>query len=369
MLINTKHVILLILFHSSLSQNEILSNIKELKKPLKFFTNFLDKFRNYHVVFHADPLTIRFVDKMLIYVKNFESTYNIYNHETYNEIFVRPNVSRVLNVLLSESDEFFAKINSYEIVKYTDVVVFVFWEASSFEFVKNTRDILRLAGNMLAVHLTEKLQTVFRACYYCGTKSGKYQRIYATNTSKFHLNPEAEKLLQLDDFKNLQQHKLNAMFTQYYPFVYCPLARGNICPNLGGIEGYFIQTMSEKLNFSYTVNTLESGTFFNMIQNIHKQKYDFAFGGISITKDRMPLIQYTMQYNNEDYVFLYLLKLRFREIFHKFVEPFRSYVVWTLYIFCYVLFCVILHAYNLIHKTFRNLGFVHISWVGVCNSQ
>lgn len=117
-----------------------------------------------------------------------------------------------------------------------------------------------------------------------------------------------------------------------------------ICLDIRGIESDFMRTMSQKLNFSFVVHLLDSSaSFFNMIQYVNAHKADIAFGGISVTADRIPLVQFSIQYNFEDYHFLYVMSLTYGEIFDKFLEPFSAVYVWTLYLISFVLLSVFLY--------------------------
>lgn len=225
-------------------------------------------------------------------------------------------------------------------------------------------NVIKLAGNVVLLKMEEKIQ-IFKMCFYCGDFSKKLIKVQ-----------NFEKELRPSSFTDLKGHLIHVVYVQYFPFVHCKTNSTKIfvagerkiliCTEMRGIESDFLKTMAQKLNFTYVVHVLDSNySFFNMIQYVNAQKADIAFGGISITADRIPLVQFSKQYNFENYHFMYLLKLTFEDIFDKFWDPFRAYFVWSLYFASFLLLSISLFVALKIRKdnSRKKISLIHVFWV------
>lgn len=105
--------------------------------------------------------------------------------------------------------------------------------------------------------------------------------------------------------------------------------------------------------------------WFNMIELVNKSEVDFAIGGISLTEERIPMVQFTNVFNYENYNLLYLFNLKFGEIFDNFMSPFKALFIWSLYFVSYLVFSLILYlSWKIkIRKKKLELSFTGSIWV------
>ncbi|GLV37289.1 Eye-enriched kainate receptor [Carabus blaptoides fortunei] len=245
-----------------------------------------------------------------------------------------------------------SKINS------NDIVIF-FGRHLQSNIRKDALEILKLAGNILLYEQSNLYNNymIYHACYYCGQQSTRF-KLLLNSTTNNTINPKDVQPVAL---RNLQGHLLHTVFIQYHPFVYCnekklkeTIVNGVkvlACNDVGGIESNLLQTISEKLNFTFLVHTLNSSaSFFDMIMHINARKADISFGGVTMSEERIPFVQFSNQYNFEGYVFLYVLTWTFEKIFAKFMEPFRAVAVWMLYIISFLVLSLLVYTIRRIKK-------------------
>lgn len=345
----------------------------------KVLSKLLQNFAEFDIIFHANATTMHFANdllKTLSLSKRF-NTYNVYKDDlTVAEQFKRKKSWNILNIVLTQDATTWGRFNDSNKLNHRDVVLFVFTSDNFFtKLLQDGVTILKISGNTLALQIINKVAMVYRICYYCGKDSLKPILIYSSNTTQNYTDSNLKELLLPNDFKDLNGHVLHFIYVQYFPFAYCKTPVKEIfiknrrivnCVTSAGIESNLVRIMSQKLNFSYLVHTLDpNGSFFDMIMYVNKNLADIAFGGISITEERTPLIQFSDQFNSEDYVFLYRLQPNFRQVFSKFVEPFHDYIVWLLFYISYLICCCMLHIYSWINKKIKVYGILYIFWVSI----
>lgn len=349
---------------------------------LKVLTKFLQNFADFHIIFHANATTIHFANELLktLSLSKSLNTYHVYKDDlTMTENYKRKNLSNILNIVLTENVTTWGRFNDSNKLNHRDVVLFVFTTNNFLtKLITHGITILKITGNTLALQIINRVTMVYRICYYCGNDSLKSVLMYSSNDTNNNANNNLKQLLLPNDFKDLNGHVLHLIYVQYFPFAYCKSPAKEMfinnrrivtCAASAGVESNLVKIISQKLNFSYLVHTLDpNGSFFDMIIYVHKNLADFAFGGISITVERMPLIQFSDQFNSEDYYFLYRLQLNFRQVFSKFVEPFHEKIVWFLFYISYLVCCYVLYVYARVNKKLNISGILYIFWVSIfCN--
>lgn len=342
------------------SQNVSLFLNDIMKEPeiTRIFSRLLHKYIKFEIIFHTESQYVEYVGKVIHYF-----TYNhsgvtdflIYNHDksVSDNLFVRPNVSKTVNFLLSSKSEVWKSLAVPEKIQYRDVVIFVTMGNGSVQRTVNTRgiDFIKLAGKVLLLEIIPHHGvSFFDICYYCGSRSMKLYFFEKTHNS--HLNTTRSRFMP-NKFLNLYGHKLKVVFIPYFPYTRCNNYSTNnlnkknttLCLNVQGIESELLKIISKKMNFTYEVHVMNYNlSFMDMIQYINERKADIAFGGISMTIERIPLVQFTKQYNSEEFTFLYLFNIGIPEVFIKFVEPFNAITVWILYFIAFVILCFLLHT-------------------------
>lgn len=347
----------------------------------KFFTNFLQKFRGFHLIFHYHTTNLFYVSNVVMIINSSDDvTYSsllLYNHDLGNDVdFRRPKVTKTVNVLFDYNEDLWAFLAKPENIKSSDVLVFVGDEALKKRIGQFGEDLLKLAGNVLVLQLEEFEVVIYKTCYYCGTASKSFQLLEVSNYST--ITSHSRTFLPYN-FKNLNGHLLHTTFINYFPYILCHenttkpyeknAKKSILCTLPLGVESHLLSLMSKKLNFTYLIHFMDpDASFFNMVQFVNKKEADIAFGGISMTADRIPLVQFTKQYNFEDYNFLYLFDLTFTEIFNNFVAPFSAAMVWGLYFSGFFILSVVLYlAFKLRLDIYAFFDYHYSLWVSSGN--
>lgn len=332
-----------------------------MKEPeiSRIFSRLLHKYKKFEIIFHTESQYVEHVGKVIHYF-----TYNhsevvtdflIYNHDkcVSDNLFIRPNVSQTVNFLFTNKSELWKSLAVPEKIQYRDVVIFVTMGNGSVQSTVNTHGInfVKLAGKVLLLEIIPHHGvSLFNICYYCGSRSMKLHFFEKTHNSNLK---SKRSTFMPSKFLNLRRHKLKVVFIPYFPYTSCnnyslnTLNEENttLCLNVQGIESELLKIISKKLNFIYDVHVMNYNvSFMDMIKYINEQKADIAFGGISMTIERIPLVQFTKQYNSEEFTFLYQFNIGIPEVFIKFVEPFNAITVWILYLIAFVILSLLLHT-------------------------
>lgn len=354
-----------IIFNPITYQYSLYSTVDSFQQQsARDFANFLQNYQNFLIIFHTDFRSVHFVNAVISLLNSPEDLSNlplsveVYNYDTLNTSFIRSNVSYAVDILMVNKTNIWSSLGSPSKVISNDVIIF-FGRHLQETIRKDALEILKLAGNIILYELSNVSDnyTVYSTCYYCGYQSTQFKLLLNSTTN----NTIDPKHVQPLTMLNLQGHLLHTVFIQYHPFVYCndkelkqTIVNGAkvlACNDVRGIESNLLQTISEKLNFTYLVHTLNtSSSFFDMIMHVNAGKADISFGGVSMTEDRIPFVQFSKMYNFEGYVFLYVLKWPFAEIFATFIERFRAVDVWILYIISFLVFSLLVYMIRRIQK-------------------
>lgn len=366
----------LIYFNSSyyLNTNDTVSNTW-----INYLTYILQRFEYFHIIFHcynANTTEVNILSQN-INVKNAKSEYwpiFVYNYNT-NKIFRRPNVSQIVHVIYDFDEELTNILASSNSIHPNDVIIFL----SKFEIRNKITSIgenfIKIGGKTLLIQLNQEIIKIYKICFYCGEKSKKFELLQSSE----HINKEIKNSSLLPSkFANLNGHIFYFCFIQYFPLITCKSNAtrkinkkiknlSNVeCTNISGIEGNLLQAVSKYLNLTYKIFFMspEAG-WFNMIELVHNNEIDIAIGGISITVDRVPLVQFTKLFNFENFNFLYVFDLTFQDIFDNFISPFSAGFVWSLFFGTFFVLSVSLYITFLV-KVEDGYGRINLSnslWV------
>lgn len=346
----------------------------------RIFSRLLHKYKAYQIIFHTEN---KFVEHVGVVISYF--TYNttsagrsltnflIFNYEKLDttQSFIRPNVSRCVNFLFSNKTNLWNSIATADKINSNDVVIFVQQgNGTSKKMHSRGVEFVKLAGKVILLEIVPHHGiTLYDTCYYCGEKSMVYNFMEKTHNTKLHTKKSR---LMPSLFRDLNGHKFKVVFISYFPYINCEKFPENsgepivICRDVQGIENEMMKTISKLMNFTYDIYMMNpSASFFDMICYINEKKADIAFGGISMTMDRIPLVQFTKQYNSEEFTFLYLFSIGIPEVFLKFIEPFNAMIVWFLYAIAVTLLSSLLYTALQLKIKYkkRNLSFFECVWV------
>lgn len=376
-------IILLFYYHEQVENAHTSLFIKEYLFETKvslFFAELLLKYKDFLIVFHAEEQTVRHIDTVIRYfiynaaIRNETQVTNfmIYNHDKKLEYdFRRPNASKIVNLLFFNKSNFWQSLSMHEKINANDVVILIgSYKNLREKVLRKGEEFVKIAGKVLLTEFTQDGSiNLYDICYYCGINSMRFRLIENTNTSMLKTSPC--KFLP-KKFKNLHGHLFKVIFISYFPYIFCnelnetSSNETTICNEAGGIESEMMKIISSKLNFTYEVHQMNrNASFVDMIKYIRARKADIAFGGISITVDRIPIVQFTKQYNREDFTFLYLIQLTLDEVFDKFIEPFNAISVWSLYgLIFFLLSFLLFTALKIgIHHRYQTVSIYECIWV------
>lgn len=356
------------------SSSVLLNGIDEESLLTKFLVNLLYKYEDFQMVFHVNRKTEESVNDIVQYLYKNRTlvSFVVYNYDKLqiDAEFIRPEVPNIVHLLFPKNVSYWHWLNGYNKITYNDVIVFVAEnENLRSRIVEEELKIIRLAGKILLLESVENTTiNLYETCFYCGNMSKKFFRLENSTTSHLLLN----------NFRNLNRHLLHLIFIPNFPYLHCTKSRMelwkkgdmDICLTLIGIEGHMIRLISKKMNFKFVAVMMESNTsYIEMLKYVNTRKADFAFGAITLSLDRISLIQYTKQFHSEAYTFVYVSIMSFGEIFQKFLEPFQPFTVWMLFFLCFALLATVLYVILKVERNVKlsNITLAQSFWVSNIN--
>lgn len=180
-------------------ENNYLNKISDSEKTeiYEYFSNFLQKFCDFNIIFHGTNQNIFHVNNVvkrinLITLKNPSySTVLIYNHDLTKQEFIRPQVSKIVNVIFDFDLILWKYLGTYKIIHASDVVIFISNYDMREILKENGEYFSRFAGNVLLIYNKDKKGiNVFKTCYYCGKNSKKFFNLEITNDTDTKIKSE-----------------------------------------------------------------------------------------------------------------------------------------------------------------------------------
>lgn len=376
-------IVLLIVFYWFYETHSILNlpgNNTSTVSQMRDLTKFLQKFKDFSLVFHFYTPTATYVNQVVQQINVLENNYSyacilMYNHDNFTQSIERPTVYKVLHIFFGINEYLCSLLAQPDKIKSSDVVMFVSQEDIRQSIVTHGENILKMAGKTLFLHSENSVVNIYKICYYCGQKSKRFYLIYTSRDANKKANDSDIFPSKFHDFNG---HLFYFTFIPYFPVISCEGNKTNLhnknvkllssteCTDIGGIEGILLKALSRKLNFTYVIYFMSPDAgWFDMVKLVHNKDVDIAIGGISMTVDRIPLVQFTKVFNFEDFNILYMFDLTFQEVFHNFMTPFSAGQVWGFYLTTFLVVSAALYLALKIEigQIYSNTSFGDSLWV------
>lgn len=313
--------------------------------------------KDFETFFHFDNGYTTLVDKIIMDInsKTMKSVNLIYYDENVinsNDLFIRPLVRKILNVIiLSDMESFGLFLNVSENVNEHDEALFIIPNIDIDKTFLSADWHIKIFGKILVIMVDVKQQVSVNAiCYFCGKNSGKIVPISANGAFVSKLTFDKK------EFKDFFQHTFKVGFTEYYPFISCKQieetsvdnATIHICLKATGSESELIAMMSQRLNFTYEL--ILYPTYTQLISDLDTGKIDFVIGGITATSERAERTTFTRQYWFEGYYFLYILSSNLKQELSRVLDPFDGHL-WLLFATSIFVTAVVLYALDRVESS------------------